>query len=330
MLIATIIIIIAAFFVQLSPMAIARDSIVAPKPAMPGQVMGVVIINERQESVGPAVLSAVRSVVPAYPQEPSVPLLKNIHQSPPEVSATSAVVFDIDSRKVLYEKNPDVISAIASITKLMTALVALELRPNFDSEYVVTDDDRREGGRIYLFRGDRVTIDDLFHASLVGSGNSETIALVHSLGMTEADFVDKMNAKAVSLGLRQTTFADPVGLDARNTSTAYELIEIVRAALAQEKIRGAVTRDSYTLTTQQGSTRIIESTDALLSTASNYQVVGGKTGYIGSAGFCFVGKFKDKAGEHPIVSVVLGSQSVTSRFSETDALVRWAYENHEW
>lgn len=331
MFILTAIITIAGLlFINISSPVAARDEFNVPKPLASGQVMGVMAINSRQESIAPLNPEAVRPALPAYPSQPPVPVLKTAHQSPPAVSASSAVVFDVNSRKVLYDKNPDEISAIASITKLMTALVALEQKPDFSSVYTVARGDRREGGRIFLFLGDRVTIDDLFHAILVGSGNSETIALVHALGMTEADFVAKMNAKAASLGLRKTTFADPVGLDERNTSTAYELIEIVRAAMAQERIRQAVTQASYTFTTEQGSRRVIESTDTLLTEDSDYHVIGGKTGYIGSAGFCFVGKFTDQNGTRPLVSVVLGSHSVTSRFSETDALVRWAYENYEW
>jgi len=148
--------------------------------------------------------------------------------------------------------------------------------------------------------------------------------------MSESDFVAKMNAKAAALGLRKTTFVDPIGLNDHNTSTAYELIEIARAALTQEKIRQTVLQSRYVLTTKQGKTRIIESTDELLGDNSAYHLMGGKTGYITSAGFCFLGKFRDANNEHDLISVVLGSQSLASRFSETDALVRWAYENYTW
>src|SRR3989338_6559540 len=327
MLIVTTIIIITAFFVQLSPVATARDVFDASQSTVSEAVMGIVVINERQERLSAAAGEPASSV---YARLLVTPALKEVYQAPPEITAAAAVIFDTESRKVLYEKNPESIASIASITKLMTALVALEQEPDFGAEYVITSADRREGGRIFLFPGDRVSVDDLFHASLVGSGNTETIALVHALGMTEADFVARMNAKAAGLGLRRTTFADPVGLDDKNTSTAYELIEIVQAAMSREKIRQAVTQSSYKFITKQGKMRLIESTDALLNEAKNYQIIGGKTGYTASAGFCFAGKFADKNNKHPVVSVVLGSENVTSRFAETDSLVTWVYENHEW
>jgi len=330
MFVVTLIItIIIVSISQFSPAAFVRDAFASAKPEMPGQVLGLIEINGRNEQFNASVPADV-ALPPLAPSRPATPVKKAVYQAPPEISANSAVVFDLLSRKILYEKNPDAITAIASISKLMTALVVLDQQPDFSSEYVMQTQDRREGGRIFLFWGDRVTLDDLFHASLVGSGNSETIALVHALGMSESDFVAQMNAKAAGLGLRKTTFVDPIGLNDHNTSTAYELIEIARAALAQEKIRQTVLHDRYLLTTKQGKTRIIESTDALLGENPAYRLMGGKTGYITSAGFCFVGKFSDQNNEHDIISVVLGSQSLASRFSETDALVRWAYENYEW
>ena len=330
MFVVTIIIaIVIAVSVQFSPAAFVRDAFASVKPEMSGQVLGLVEINGRDEQ-----LNAARAVDVAPPplavSRSATPIRKSVYQAPPEISANSATVFDLASRKILYEKNPDEIAPIASISKLMTALVVLDQQTDFSAEYVMQTQDRREGGRIFLFWGDRVTLNDLFHASLVGSGNSETIAMIHALGMSESDFVAKMNAKAAVLGLRKTTFVDPIGLNDHNTSTAYELIEIARAALAQEKIRQTVLQNRYVFTTKQGKTRVIESTDALLGENPAYRLMGGKTGYITSAGFCFVGKFRDANNEHDLISVVLGSQSLASRFSETDALVRWAYENYTW
>jgi len=330
-ILSVIAITVVMLITQINPITIVQESFSVPKIKASGQVMGIVEIAERNEQLTVSKDDLTQEIIaPNKLIQPKTPIKKDVYMAPPDITANSAVAFDLNSRKILYEKNGDVISSIASITKLMTALVVLEQKPDFTKEYVIDKEDRREGGRIFLFWGDRVTIDDLLHASLVGSGNTETIALVHSLGMTEADFVSKMNAKAAQLGLRKTTFADPVGLSPQNTSTAYELIEIAAAAFAQPKIQKAVLSDSYTLTTKQGKTRLIESTDNLLKTEKDYQILGGKTGYLGSAGFCFVGKFQNKDLQNDIISVILGSSGVDLRFSETEQLVNWVYENYVW
>lgn len=317
-------------FAQFNPLVSVRDNFFINQTSASGEVMGIVEISDRQEKftnsaqVGNANAPYVSSTTL------QAPVKKYTALPVPEITAKSAVVFDANSRKILYEKNPDDIASIASLTKLMTALVVLDQHPDFNKEYVITPEDRREGGRIFLFNGDRVTLNDLFNVSLVGSANTATVAMVHALGMVEADFVSKMNAKAVQMGLRRTTFFDPVGLNPHNTSTAYELVELVSAALAQPKIQQTVLNDHYKLTTKQGSVRMIASTDSLLQGESGYKILGGKTGYIDSAGFCFAGKFRDVNNQHDIISVVLGSSSIQSRFTETDALVTWAYNNYVW
>ncbi len=91
-------------------------------------------------------------------------------------------------------------------------MVILDQEPDWEKVYEIKKDDRREGGRIHLFLGDKVTIENLFNVSLVSSANTATLALVHALDLTEAEFVDLMNAKAKDLGLTKTHFADSVGL----------------------------------------------------------------------------------------------------------------------
>ena len=210
----------------------------------------------------------------------------------------------------------------------MTALVVLDENPDFNTEYAIREDDRREGGRINLFWGDKITINDLFNASLVGSDNTATIALVHSLGFDEQEFVAKMNKKAEELNLEKTSFADPVGLSVNNKSDVYEIAKILKEALAKDKIRNTVSKNNYILKTGQGKQRIIETTDDLLAQKKDYEILGGKTGYLESAGFCFTGKFSYNGNE--IITVVLGSEGVDLRFSDTDKLVNWTYKNYIW
>jgi len=248
-----------------------------------------------------------------------------------EISAYSAAVLDIKDKLFIFEKNSNDRLRIASITKLMTALVFLDNNPGWDQIYEIKREDRREGGKIYLYLGDKVTVKNLFYAMLVGSDNSATIALIHSAGLSEADFVAKMNEKAKSLGLLQTRFVDPVGLSNSNVSTAREVALLAQAALAQSEINQAVATEKTEFSTVAGVSKAIESTDALLNNFSdnNIRIVGGKTGYTDLAGYCFVAKFID-ANQHEIISVVLNTPSETDRFKQTAKLVRWIYDSYEW
>jgi D-alanyl-D-alanine carboxypeptidase len=220
---------------------------------------------------------------------------------------------------------------IASITKLMTALVFLDYNPDWDTVYKMKKEDRREGGRIYLFTGDEVTVKDLFYLSLVASDNTAAIGLDNSTGLSEEEFVLKMNLKAVDLGLTRTSFVDPVGLSDGNNSCAVEVAELTKAALANEEIKKATLTKDYSFLTLGGRRKVVSSTDYLLEDLpyDGIKIMGGKTGATEAAGNCFVGKFTDGAG-HEIISVVLGADNYKARFTETKSLIKWVYDNYEW
>lgn len=248
-----------------------------------------------------------------------------------EVSAYSAAVLDIKDKVFIFEKNSNDRLRIASITKLMTALVFLDNNPGWDQIYEIRREDRRDGGKIYLYLGEQVTVKDLFYAMLVGSDNSATISLIHSTGLSEEDFVAKMNEKAKTLGLLQTSFVDPVGLSNSNISTAREVALLAQLALAQKEINQAVSIEKTEFETIAGVPKLIESTNSLLNNFpdSSIRVLGGKTGHTDLAGYCFVAKFVDD-NKHEIISVVLNTPSENDRFRQTSKLVSWIYENYEW
>jgi D-alanyl-D-alanine endopeptidase (penicillin-binding protein 7) len=259
------------------------------------------------------------------------PLLKNYlekdNQDQIDIEASKAVLYDPKAQVFLYEKNADEVQAIASITKLMTALVVLDQEPDWDKVYELKAIDRREGGRIHLFLGDKVTIEDLFNVSLVSSANTATIALVHALDLTEAEFVDLMNAKAKELALTNTHFADPVGLSAENVSSARELALLSEEAFSNNLIKNTLSQTKYSFQTKQGKTVAVESTNKLLEEdlgASNLEIIAGKTGYIKEAGFCFSALYGDKnSGE--LITIILDSETVSSRFNDSLKLSKWIY-----
>jgi D-alanyl-D-alanine carboxypeptidase len=234
-------------------------------------------------------------------------------------------------RVFLWRENADEPQPIASITKLMTALVFLDDNPGWNSIYKIGPEDNVAGGKLNLFLGDRVKVKDLFYTSLVASDNGATLALVHATGLSESEFVKKMNDKAASLGLSRTSFVDPAGLGDENLSTAEEVDRLAQAALSRPEIRGATTRAAYEFTTLDGKNEKIESTDYLLLTdgPSALTVLGGKTGYTDKAGYCFVGWFKDKSGRE-VIAAVLNAGGKNDRFVAARDLAAWVFGSFKW
>jgi len=248
-----------------------------------------------------------------------------------DLETVSGIVVDIKTKDILFNKEADKQVPIASITKLMTALVFLDAELDLDAIYTMRRQDRREGGRIYLYMGEQVKIKDLLYLSLTASANTGTIALVSSTGFSQDEFVARMNKKAQELGLKNTFFYDPTGLDDFNVSTAREIAKLASIAFSNKLISDAVLNDVYEFQTLAGRTVTSYSTNALLHSPTNnkIKILGGKTGHIDSAGYCFVAKFKDKQG-HDIISVVLGAEDMSGRFSQTMNMIEWVYESYEW
>jgi len=238
------------------------------------------------------------------------------------LSADKAAVFSDSDRVFLYLKNEDDAQAIASITKLMTAIVFLETKPNFDNVYKIVAADQIEGGKINLFLGDELTLKNLFLTSLVASDNGATIALVRASGLSEPDFIALMNARALELGLVKTKFSDPIGLSEKNVSSAREVIILFKEALKYKEIVEAISLPEYRFETLQGREKLIESTDQYLLTEGDKDLItlGGKTGYTQEAGYCFVGAFIDTKG-NTYYATVLNSINRYSRFTESKNLI---------
>ena len=244
----------------------------------------------------------------------------------------SAAAWDEDNQTFLFQARGEKKRPIASISKLMTALVFLDNNPGWDHVYEITRQDRREGGRIFVYLGDRVQVKDLFNISLVASANTATMALVHSTGLTEEEFVKEMNSRAGDIGLVKTEFRDVSGLSRDNVSTAKEVVKLAQEALDAPEIREAVLREKYRFSTQQGDTRVVLSTDDLLKDFpyKNIDIRGGKTGYTPQAGYCFVGGFRKQGGENELISVILGAEEEEDRFEKTRELIDWAYTSYRW
>ena len=301
-----------------------------------GKIMVVEGNNFNQAMV--KVIEEVKSLpLPPLPQLPqfNMPMQKS-PPSPSKETATETVSFDLaaengaildcQSDDLFFSKRPDRTWPIASITKLFTAYTFLDYNPGWETIYEIKAGDKREGGKIYLFTGDKVKVKDLFYFSLVGSDNTATAALVSSTGMTEEEFVAKINNKIKDLGFKNTRIVDAAGLKDGNISTAREIAQFADIALGADEINRAALTKKYEFTTEQGRKKVIDSTNELLNIFPEQEIslLGGKTGHINSSGYCLVSKFKSQDGR-AIVTVVLGADSEISRFGLTRKLVDLYY-----
>ena len=240
---------------------------------------------------------------------------------PPRVpTADSAIVVDARDGTVMFAKRPDAERSIASTTKLMTALLALEKADPNDVFTAPAYSAQAAESRINLREGERMTVDDLLHALLLESANDAAVALAENISGSRQAFVDEMNARAQELGLDHTSYANPIGLDqAGNYSSAQDLATLARKLLRNRRFARIVDMPSATL--ESGiRPRTVHNRNDLVG---QYPWVDGvKTGYTLNAGNVLVGA----AAQGPrarVVSVVLGEPTEAARDEDTLTLLRW-------
>lgn len=250
-----------------------------------------------------------------------------------KITAKSALVIDKKTGKILYQHNDSDILPIASITKLMTALVFLDNNPGWEEEISFIGEDRSEGSADYLYLSESVKIRDLFYLSLMMSNNSATTSLVRSTGLGRSEFIGLMNKKAKGFGMADTRFVDVVGFDDFNISTVRDLAKLTSVAFANPDIQEVTTTGRYTIHTINTDRYFyIYNTNYLLGSFLNggeYDIAGGKTGYTSAAGYCLATEIS-KEGAGDIIIIVLGSDSMENRFQDTKALAYWVFSNYEW
>jgi len=239
------------------------------------------------------------------------------------IGASYAIVVDAESGKILYEKDADEPRPIASLTKLMTALVFLDTEPNWEERVSV--------GSCGQFAYGKVKVKDVFYAALIASDNCAARELARQTGLSEVEFAGAMNQKAKDMGLKKTVFSDPTGLDADNSSTALEVAKILREILLSPKARDAASQFYYEFYSTTGKRYYAKSTDDLLWSFIHkypYEIVGGKTGTLGEAGYCLA-LAVEKDGNEAII-VALDNKSDYLRFHDVKSLAHWAFNTYEW
>lgn len=252
--------------------------------------------------------------------------VKKITAVEPIINADAAIIVDFDSGEVLYEKNANEKLQIASITKLMTALVALD-EGNLDDVVTVSGQAARtEGSKVWLYSGEQITLRNLLKAALIHSGNDAAVAIAEHIAGDVPNFVEKMNSKAKELKLYSTNYSNPIGFDnIENYSTVKDLSQLAAVAYRNSFIRDTVRIESTTIASTNGEqTHDLTSTNQLLS--SFLHVLGLKTGHTEGAGLCFVSVIDNEKG-NKVITVVLNSPD---RFGETKMLATWAFRNYTW
>jgi D-alanyl-D-alanine carboxypeptidase len=267
-------------------------------------------------------------------------LTKNYYPAPQKIAencqplpatAKSLLVIDNDSGATLLEKNATTTLPIASLTKLMTALVFLDTRPDWKKKIKMEAADAREGGLVLLLAGDELTVKDLFYLMLVSSTNEAAAAIARVSGIP--DFVSAMNQKAKSLGMSHTFFADFTGLDPANVSCASDLIRLGQAALLNRDIAQAVTSVRYEFFTLNGARKIkAESTDQLLNSFLNkddYRIGAAKTGHLAEVGYNLF-LTQHRRDNKNLTLILLGADSEADRWTEAKGLVECVLKDYQW
>ncbi len=217
-------------------------------------------------------------------------------------------MWNTETGAITFEQNAFERVPIASLTKLMTAMVALDHGITWEQSAEIQLNEYVIGGQLLLHPGEHVTMRDLFAASLLGSANNATLAYVRELGIPEQEFIRAMNRKAVELGLEQTYFTDVTGLDKENISTAYEVARMAEHAFKHyPEIARTTGRTEYSFVVGgSGREHTIRNTNKLIA-EGNLEVLGSKTGYLYEAGYCLVLQGVGNAGK--LIAVVLGNPS---------------------
>lgn len=242
----------------------------------------------------------------------------------PQINSKAAIVIDRESKRVLYSKNAYEKRAMASTTKIMTAIIALE-NTRLDEEIIVSKKAAGVGGsRLGLKAGDKITMNDLLYGLMLRSGNDAAVQIAITIGNSYDGFAELMNKKSIELGLNNTHFVTPHGLDdPEHYTTAYELALLTDYALDNEKFSEIVRCKTKTILIN-GQQRELYNTNELLGNLNG--INGVKTGFTNNAGRCLVTSC-NRNGES-LISVVLGADTKKHRTKDSIQIIEYTYSTY--
>lgn len=239
-----------------------------------------------------------------------------------DIQSTAALVLNSADGTVVYDKNVTAVAPIASITKLMTAMVVLDAKLPLDESITLTEDDldylKNTGSRLQI--GTTLTRDEMLRLALMSSENRTAAALGRAYPGGMPAFVREMNLKAVSLEMSRTSFVDSTGLSSSNVSTAQDLAKMVKAAYQYPLIRQYSTGNGYAVQANNGRALQFGNTNSLV-VSPDWHINLSKTGYIREAGRCLV--MHTTIAGSPIVIVLLDSWGRLSRVGDANRIKKW-------
>lgn len=266
---------------------------------------------------------AVRRVA-FQPRQPSVGQAFGLHETPDALALRSSVAYVVDQNtsEPLFDKNSHAVVPIASITKLMTAMVVLDSKLPLTDQIEVTDEDRdyEKGTGSRLSVGSVLSREDMLHIALMASENRAAASMSRYYPGGRPAFIAAMNAKAKALGMTDTHFENSTGLSSSNVSSARDLVKMVDAAYQYPLIRKFSTDRSYEVYTGKRNLAY-NSTNALIRGNGSWDIGLQKTGFINEAGECLV--MQATIHGRPMVMVLLDSYGKYSRFADASRLRNW-------
>ncbi|MEX1063800.1 MAG: serine hydrolase [Candidatus Paceibacterota bacterium] len=256
--------------------------------------------------------------------------IRNFNIIEPAVNAKAAALFDVNSGRFLYSKNVKQQLPIASLTKLMSAIVILENLDLNDIYTVSVENLNVDGQGAQLYKDEQLRGIDLLKIMLIKSSNDAALVFASEARNKGIDFVAEMNAKALELGMTSTRFSDPAGLDDNGAfSTAFDLVKLIHHASGHDLIAEILTTKTATVASVDGKiSHYLTNTNVLLGQIPG--IIIGKTGYTDGASGTMALEVGINGGRDRLISVVLGSDDASARFVETVKIIEWAKSAYRW
>lgn len=247
----------------------------------------------------------------------------------------SAMVMVPGGHEVLYTFKPDMPRVPASLTKLANALAFVKLQPSWNKVVAMSSVDEVGGGRLRVASGARMTVRDLFYASITASANNAATALARLSGIGSKTFIRRMNTEATKAGASHSQFFDASGMEPKNRTTARDMALIAEKAFNDPVIRSAASSAKYEFVIRtSGERKTLKNTNRLLTVDPDIWILGGKTGYLEESLYNIVIKARPvDADGRPVLGkdlivVVMGSPGKDASFDTAKRLAQWAWANH--
>lgn len=254
-------------------------------------------------------------------------VVMNRESPSPEIKAKAVLVIETHSNEALFSKNVWEPLPIASLTKLMTALIVKE-QANLEAIVTVGPVIRKVGGsKMGLKEGEKISVHNLLKGLLITSGNDAAMVLSEAIAGSQEGFVKLMNERKVALGLEQTVFVDPAGVSDGNVSSAFEIAHLAKHVFKDPLLQSIMREKEAIVTSVDGKyTHSLSNTNRLLGTDISERIIAGKTGTTPLAGQCLISFIGNEA-DRTTMTVLLGSPN---RYEEMKKLIQWVDSTFLW